>query len=431
MFNDIFIGIFILSILTIGTILESGLSTVSSLKIQRIKFPFITFYLLLFYHDYLFLNLEMIFGLTGGRIAAAWKEMILLMLLLSLIAIKLFSKHNKFLLASVLFLFALIIQGMITSIFVFNDSISTTLLGSKEYIFPILIIVLLFYFPSVKNSIKVNCNIVFWFVLFPNFIFGLWQFFNVVEMSDIWFFDIFTRKGFELEEYNYFREGRFRTTGFFVGTLEYGATAAILFMAFFSLKGEQLSFFKMFVLMIMILMSQSRTFLIGIVLFIFLYYTLFVIKNFYRRMFFSFISVLVAFLVILYIVFISSNDLSALSRIVQWTNAVQSLINYPFGIGYARVGIGKEVWPDSQVIAYIYIFGVTSVSIVMGMIFLAVKSSYLYNETFMDSAKFPPVALLVFLFFILFQSLENTSIFIFLVFLVIQNVKEVRNVNAI
>jgi hypothetical protein len=145
---------------------------------------------------------------------------------------------------------------------------------------------------------------------------------------------------------------------------------------------------------------------------------------------FSFVSVLAAFLLVLFIIVLSSDDLSALSRIVQWASAVQSLVNYPLGIGYARVGIGREVWPDSQVIAYIYIFGITSAFIIMGLIFLAVKSSYLYNQSSRDFHKFPPVALLVFLFFILFQSLENTPVFIFILYLVIQSIKKVRTTNA-
>lgn len=125
-------------------------------------------------------------------------------------------------------------------------------------------------------------------------------------------------------------------------------------------------------------------------------------------------------------VYFSSDDLSALSRIDQWSDAVVSLLNNPLGIGYAKVGMGGSVWPDSLMISYIYIYGISSVLIFIGMVYLAIISSCLFDLNQQRINMFPSLALLVFLFFIFFQSLENSPILIFIFILIVNNIKEIK-----
>ncbi|WP_217542765.1 O-antigen ligase family protein [Vibrio metschnikovii] len=430
MFANIFALFIIMNIMVIGSIFESGYFCKNKKISHSINFPFVTFCTLLFYHDFIFLNLSFFLNDNNFILSSGWKEVFLFLCLFLIFFNKVFSKNKRQNVFISIIIFFIITHGLFSSIFISKDTIFSALISSKGYIFSLLMIVLCLYGYKCNFKLDRTLNVIFYLVLIPNFLFGLWQYFNVMDISDIWFSDILEDKGFELKEFNYFRNGNFRVSGFFVGSLEYAATAAIFLMAFFTIRNKRLSYFKIALTLIMLYLSQSRTFFIGIILFILMYYFLFGIKSFYKRFLFSSFSILFLFFIVLLIISLTSKDLSALSRIIQWKDAVEFIISKPLGAGYTRVGIGKDIWPDSLIIAYMYIYGVTSFLLIGTLIYLAIKSSYFYDITKNDIYKFPSLALLVFVFFMFFQSLENVSILYFLLMLVIQNIKGISHKNV-
>lgn len=428
MINDFFIFCFLFVFMVIGFLIESGLFNKSkeSVILDFKRFPILTFCFLLFYHDYIFINFNFFFNINGLLYSAAWKEIFVFFLFFAIISLSFFVKIDRDFFSYTFLIFLLLLQGFFSSVVVSNSSIMDTLSGARESIFPFIILVACFYLPQIKLDANQIIRLLFWLVLFPNFLLGLWQYFNVIDVTDLWFYEVFEKKGFEIESYNYFRDGIHRPTGFFVGTLEYGATATIGFIALFLSRGGKFDILKMSMAIIMVYISQSRTFFIGIVLFFVFYLFLFKIKELSQRVAFAITSIVVLFLTVMSFIYFSSDDLSALSRISQWSEAAISLLNNPLGIGYAKVGMGKSVWPDSLIISYIYIYGVSAVLIFIGMVYFAIKSSYSFDLNKQRINMFPSLALLVFLFFMFFQSLENSPILIFILIFIVRNIKEIK-----
>lgn len=428
MLNELFVFCFLLVFMVIGFCIECGFFNKSNENVifDLKRFPVLTFCFLLFFHDYIFINFNLFFNPNGLLYSTAWKEIFVFVLFFTLILLLFFVKIDREFFSYTFLIFLLFLQGFLSSVLVSNSTILDTLLGARGSIFPFMILVVCFYLPQIRLDANQVINLLFWLVLFPNFLFGLWQYFNVIDVTDLWFYEVFEKKGFQIESYNYFRDGIHRPTGFFVGTLEYGATATIGFIAIFLSRSGKFSILKISTTLIMVYISQSRTFFIGVFLFFIFYLCLFKIKNLKQRGAFATIVIVVLFLTVISFVYFSSDDLSALSRISQWSEAVTSLLNNPLGIGYAKVGMGGSVWPDSLIISYIYIYGVSSVLIFIGMMYLAIISSYLFDLNQQRVNMFPPLALLVFLFFIFFQSLENSPILIFIFIFIVKNIKEIK-----
>lgn len=285
MFNELFVFCFILVFMVIGFCIESGVFNESNKNVifDLKRFPILTFCFLLFYHDYIFINFNLFFNPDGLLYSAAWKEIFVVVLILSLIFISFFVKMDRAFFYCTAFIFLFFLQGFFSSILVSNSTILDTLLGARGSCFPFMILVVCFYLPRIKLDANQVVNLLFWLVLFPNFLFGLWQYFNVIDVTNLWFYEVFEKKGFQIESYNYFRDGIHRPTGFFVGTLEYGATATIGFIALFLSRRGKFSILKISTTIIMVYISQSRTFFIGIFLFFILYFCLFKIKNLKMR----------------------------------------------------------------------------------------------------------------------------------------------------
>tara|TARA_B100001059_G_C17791371_1_gene560352 strand:- start:929 stop:1633 length:705 start_codon:yes stop_codon:yes gene_type:complete len=221
-----------------------------------------------------------------------------------------------------------------------------------------------------------------------------------------------------MAHYNHFRDGAVRVNGFFIGTLAYSATAFCSFIIFFILRKERYSYLKMATSLIMLELSQTRTFFIGIAFFILLYCLQ---KLFYKRkpkLSSVFISILLAFISILVLLPLVTNEYSALGRIVQWQKALEVVINNPFGFGFAGLGETGDNRADSQIIDMIRIYGFFSFVLLLGLIKLVVTYwKKMRLLPYSDQNLVPILAILSYVFVLFFQSLMDVAVFYLLLLL--------------
>lgn len=407
---NIIIWIFILSILSIGYVFENG-------KFKGGRFPFLTFVLLFFYHDFIFINLSYYLKIDSIVLSSSWKEVILLILATFVFLgskVRSLSKFDfKIITVSMLF----VLYGVFLS--ATDSAFFNSILMGKGYIFPFLFLCVLILVPDTKIDIKKSCNLFFYFVVLPNFLFGFWELSNVKDLGDLWFYDALVSRGNHFESFNHFRGGIVRVNGFFVGTLSYAATAFCSFMFFFILRKDRFSYLKIMISFSMLFFSQTRTFFIGIVFF-FLFY--FLSKTLFNKKISStsiIALILTFFLITLLSLPLITQEFSAIGRVYQWGNALNLLLTHPMGQGFASIGENGANRADSQIIDLIRIYGLFIGPLLFGFISLIVfhwkQSKRLFHR---NDAELPYVSAIAYVFVLFFQSLVNVAILYFILLLI-------------
>lgn len=400
-----------MSILAIGYYLENDN------KEGYFKFPFVTFVILIFYHDFIFINLAYYFEINDIVLSSSWKEIILLFLTCYIFLYVFLNKINSLYMRVILLSSVSVLWG----IFFSNGSLSETIIIGKNYIFLFLFLCGLFIIKSSNIDMKKCCNIFFYFVVLPNFLFGLWELFNVKNMADIWYYEPLLSSGDIFASFNHFRDGIIRCNGFFVGTLSFAVTGFCSFIIFFIMRKEKLSYIKILVSFLIMLMSQSRIFFVGL-FFFFILYIIYLIFNKKINIIYVVVFLLVSFLLILYLLPVVTSDGSALGRITQWNNALILLISHPLGQGFFSIGITGDNRSDSYIIDLIRIYGIYSVVLLYLTISFIVTT--LNGSGSVKYSEIPCLLAISFLFILFFQSLLNTPVLYFIIMLLVKVRKE-------
>ncbi|MDO6542489.1 hypothetical protein Q4568_08090 [Photobacterium sanguinicancri] len=351
-------------------------------------------------------------------LSSSWKEIILISLSFVVFLggkIEIINKVTfKILIVSILF----VLLGTLSSLFITHSSLSESILIGKRYIFPFLFLCSLSLIPDTEIDIKKSCNVFFYMIIMPNFLFGLWELFTVKTLNDLWFYDALVSAGNNFESFNHFRDGIVRSNGFFVGTLTYAATAFCSCVFFFILRKERFSYFKMLISFSMLLFSQTRTFFIGLFFFLLLYVvSTFIFKKKIKPLS-VIIFILTCFLSILLLLPFVTQEFSAIGRIYQWSNALDLVFNYPLGQGFSSIGASGDNRADSQIIDLIRIYGFFVVPLCFTFISLIIlywNKSRLFTQA--NYAELPFLAILSFLFILFFQSLVDVAILYFMLLL--------------
>ena len=412
MLINVIVWILILSILFIGFVIESKLTS------KRFGFPFLTFTLLIFYHEFIFINLQYYLEIDHIVLSSSWKELILISFASFYFLIDKIRSLSKIGLITLIFAMFYVSLGLLLSLPHSFSSFSESILIGKRYIFPFLFLCALTLIPDSKVDIKKSCNIFFYVVIIPNFLFGIWELFSVKNLDDLWFYAPLVSTGNNFESFNHFRSDYVRANGFFVGTLTYAATAFCSFLFFFILRKDRFSYMKMAVSFSMLLLSQTRTFFIGLIFFFLLY---FVTKKISSKRVASTSIVfllLTSFITILFSLPYLTSEFSAIGRIYQWKNALELAFSYPMGQGFSSIGLSGDNRADSQIIDFIRIYGVFMVPMLFCFISWIV---FHWNKArllpFRNDIEIPFISITSYIFILFFQSLVDVTVLYFILLL--------------
>ncbi|EMO2077982.1 TPA: hypothetical protein L0163_000305 [Citrobacter freundii] len=285
---------------------------------------------------------------------------------------RLFLNHNKY--QQVLLTLSILI--VISVLGIMNNGLSNYFIGFNSYVPMLLLLIAICQTDAFVNK-KNYINACFILIVLPNAIFALYQYYNYHMIKDFWFYDSFMNMDLALNEWDYFREGFVRPFGFFSNTL------SLAFFCFFIFVGSSVysknsKILVMLISLIPALLSGTRTiFLVAVLFFCLLF--LYKIRMHYKLKTYSYILlVLIGFIGTLFIIVNLSGDLSSLGRVTQWTDVLTDLKSNPLGHGVGFAGVGLEKWPDSNVIAYIYMAGY--IGLVIALYFLIKISAVLSKD---------------------------------------------------
>ncbi len=264
-------------------------------------------------------------------------------------------------------------------------------------------------------------------VILPNFLYGLWEWFYVKELNDIWFYEPLVSKGNNFEEFNHFRNGQIRANGFFVGTLAYAATAFCSTIIFLMIKNDRISYFKVIIPLIMLYLSHTRTFFIGLIFFLVIAF----VSNKILRKKISVTSITfilgINFLSVLILMPFLTKDYSAIGRIYQWHNALSLMFSYPFGQGFSSIGANGDGRADSQIIDLMKIYGIFFFPLFLSFVFII--TSYwtkIRNLNVSRYMELPFILIVSYIFILFFQSLVDATVIYFILYLLFKSVLSVK-----
>ncbi|MEZ8351064.1 hypothetical protein AB6C45_07400 [Vibrio splendidus] len=420
---NLFIWLCILCILSIGYVFEYRK------KEKEFKFPFLTFTILMFYHEFIFINLSYYFQIENIVLSSSWKEITLISLLFFIFLGRRISGLNKMAFYVLMMSVFFVAIGIISSLLITHSSFGESVLIGKRYIFPFLFLCSLSLIPDTGIDVKKSCNIFFYFVILPNFIFGVWEVFTVKDLDELWFYEPLVFYGNNFESFNHFRDGVVRANGFFVGTLAYAATAFFSCICFFILKKEKMSYLKLFVSLSMLLLSQTRTFFIGLMFFLLLYILSKSIFNKKIKVTNVFLIILLSAISIIALLPYITQEYSALGRIYQWINALDLIKSNPLGQGFSSIGLNGDNRADSQIIDLMRIYGFLIIPLFIGFLSLIV---FYWNRVRLFSQRsyteVPFFAIFSYIFVLFFQSLVDAAVFYFIL-LILFKLRVYRRVN--
>lgn len=350
--------------------------------------------LLYCYYDWIYLQLKDATHYEMVFISGYTKE-IAIYILISALLIKSIAIKMNFLRVAI----SLIIILVASVIGISSQGFSDFIIGFNSYI-PMLL--LLFVLRVLRREIDINkyLYVVIIAVIIPNVCYSIYQYLYYTRLENFWFYDAFIHSGFALNEWDYFRGDSVRVFGFFSNTL------SLTFFCFFTVLGIltylRLGRFVFAALTITpMLLSGTRTVFISL----FLYFALiFIYKaNIPRKLkkYLYFGTWISAFLSTLFIILTLSSEESSLGRVVQWSDAIKELISNPLGHGIGYAGVGLTIWPDSNVIAFIYMAGVIA-------LFTTLYIVYAYSKilSFSDNLSF--LFMILSLFVAMYQNISPT-----------------------
>jgi len=317
------------------------------------------------YYDWVYLQLKHYTNYEMFFLSGYSKEIAIYLLMTFFVF---YTASNKKKIATVMPAILLIMLASIMGIL--NQDFSAFLVGFNSYI-PMLLMSFVFRVCDREIDITKYLYCVMLTVVIPNVVYSIYQFVYYKQLEDFWFYDSFMHSGFELNEWDYFRDNAVRVFGFFSNTL------SLTFFCFFTLLGV-LTYIKRGKLvltsfaLIPMFLSGTRTVFISLFVYIMLMliYKIKMPTGLKKHLYvFTWAS---AFISTLLIILTLSSEASSLGRVVQWQNAINELILHPLGHGIGYAGVGLTIWPDSNVIAFIYMVGCIAIG---GIIYTVYKIS--------------------------------------------------------
>lgn len=397
--------------------------------------------ILLFLHDFLFLNLESSIGSTFAL--NLWKEIVaigyLIILCLRVLCSGFIRAVELRLILFLACLFCYLLFGRIV------DEAAFRSLRALFTPFVLAVMLSMFITADFDNRFKVF-KIALQCVSLWVSVFGIYQLFSYSQWSDFWYVEPLTSMGFELKEFNAMRDGKPRISSFFTSSLEFAFF--IVFVFFINYAQLLISSGKL----------TLRVFCIKILFLGFLIFLLFnstvrsaqicwvagigysITLLMIRRKLYRFISgvSLVAALccaTFLYIGLGYTDDLSAIGRLVQWNFVFNQVLASPIGLGLSVIGPGQLFWFDSFWLNLAASFGFASILIFAFFIWCYKLLAYRYSE--FDSFKLPELKSLVYALLILcpifiyaafFQAFYNSTVFYLFLILLFTALIECKNV---
>lgn len=359
---------------------------------RDVTFFFIILTLLYCYYDWMYLWAKDYTAYEINLISGYAKDVAIYLLDIAII----FSLIVKF---RTMKLMALILTLLIivSTFGIANNGIKDYVVSFNSYIPLLLLLMSLLYRGCFVDKQKF-LYVIFAFVIIPNSIYSIYQYINYDTINDFWFYKSYNAMGLVLNSWDYFRDGLVRPFGFFSNTL------SLTFFCFFILLGIFLYVKKgknlcIVITIIPIILSGTRTvIIIGLLSIILL--SIRKIKANYKVKFVIYVlTIVIAFVGTLYVIVSLSSDLSSLGRVIQWASVLADLNLNPLGHGIGYAGVGLTVWPDSNVIAFMYMTGYLAVVTCLIMIFL-------FSYKFAYSDDLSSFFLLIMLFSAMFQNVS-------------------------
>lgn len=410
-------------------------------KLGILLFPFVIALVIL--HDFLFLNMEYLYGSTFGL--NLWKEVIaggyLFVVSLKMIVRGSVSKVKVRLILFSLFLLIFLLFGG-----VFNEAAFRSL---RALFTPFVLAVMVAQFVSGNYQkryrlfvISLQCT------GFAVAIYGLYQLLYYSKWADFWYVEPLTSMGFELKEFNAIRDGRPRISSFFTSSLEFAFFIVFIFflnygrLLFMSRNASYAvmlgKFFFLILLVFLLFNSTVRSaqicWLAGMV---FSAFIIFIKTRLFRYCSGLSLMIFLCLSTFFYIGMGYTDDLSAIGRLVQWHFVFDQLRATPFGLGFSVIGPGQLYWFDSLWLNMLAIFGFMSI-IVFGVFLYWYKLlAYGYSEVEMyrrpalQSLCYTMLILCpVFMYAAFFQAFYNSTVFYIYLIMMFCAIFEVKNVHS-
>jgi len=304
------------------------------------------------YYDFMFLTLKVELGYYQPFAIGALYDVFVLMFFLKSLLVSTRSKsfNVKLLLMFTLFI---IFNGLI------HFGVSDVILGYRSYVSTLLLLIgILIKKPDLDFKYYLNAIIVFVFV--PNITYAIYQMENYKTLESFWFYSAYQFLNLDIMPWDFFRNEMLRPFGFFTSTLGLGFLSLLVFMGAFYYHSGITKYLLMTSSFITILLTGVRGVLLSLIIYLFMYSISFIrFPSFKKYIYLG--SIPAFFIITLGAIYYGTNEPSALHRLTQWNNVLDFLYFNPFGLGVGSAGQGLMVWPDSQLISYLYMGGVISI----------------------------------------------------------------------
>lgn len=402
---------------------------------------------LLFFHDFVFLSMEHHFG--GHYGLNLWKELVALGFLFLLLCWVLLRSA----LGPINTRIFIILGALLLSLPVFGDFSEGALRTFRSIFTPLVFAVIVGRLVSVDTEARSRYFFrVMLLIALAGGVYGIYQLFSIKHWEEFWYYHPLIAMGLEIHEYDSFRDGVPRISGFFTSPLEFAFFITfVFFMGLARLLSERrktpllvvrkrsLLFFVLLAFLAYVV-SQSTVRSAQMCLVSAFVYMLVVVRLKTRRSIaataFLYVFALSA-ATFLYIGLGYTKDLSALGRLVQWSFVLDKVVESPLGLGFSSVGPGQKYWFDSLWLNLAASFGLVALLFVIGFVacYLRVVDRYVslretsggWNQTLSLTAL---VIMPVFFYGALFQSFYNSPGFYLLLMIVSVALYGAKNARA-
>lgn len=324
--------------------------------------------MLLLFHSYIILNFRTIsenlylaFGL--------WKEILFVILLLSVLIKKMFSKVEIKEKKVIVIVSILLCYGVGLG-FVNEYDLKDVILNARDFMLPFC-----FFIVLSNNAVKYKYSIKYinYLIIILFAIHGGISIHNYVtfdgSIDKIWVSSHFSNieKGVEFHESNYIRNEKLRAIGLFSSPLEYSMSILLpLFLSIYyviclpSFPKKLIMLFVFALFLVSAYVANVRTWVIGLVLGIAVTYF---VKKYKDRKILGKVIFIVIPLVAIAATFVFllsglTSDLSALGRIDQYITVPLKIIEKPAGLGFGNVGPKGSISADSNILSLPLAFGI-------------------------------------------------------------------------
>lgn len=423
------------------------------MKITNLSFPIVrTYHLillitfpLLLLNDFIFLRLQNAIGSAYGL--NLWKEIIAIgfltvLFMESISNTKVASARLKILLICALLLFSLL---------VFGDFTESSLRTFRSIFTPIVLAIII---GRLMGRGDMEKRLSFLFLVFLSFgilvaLYGVYQIFSVKTVSDFWYFDLLGKQGFELEDYNLFRDGSPRISSFFTSSLEFAFYSLSIFLVAYSgllIKSPKLNkgnkrikavllCIILTLMLIVIVESTVRSAQICLIALVFYAYLVLKLKTNTTIIVSGItLTLILTSATFFYISAGYTGDLSALGRLVQWNTVLTMLASAPWGIGLSSIGPGQSYWFDSLWLNLLSGYGIFSIIFVSASLWCYIRLVNIYTSISSNQQRFKKVFCLaavvafpIFFYSAFFQAFYNSISFYMLCIIFSVSLNGIKN----